>query len=65
MAVTIFMLLNSTAFLILEIEFNIGQIPLLGFSSPNEAVETMQHLSNIRVAANFLGRLNVGIQIYY
>lgn len=61
LVVTIVMLLNSTAVLILDIEYILLQIPILGFNPPNAKI--MRLLPNMKIAGNFLERLNVSISV--
>ncbi|KAE9404185.1 hypothetical protein BT96DRAFT_989667 [Gymnopus androsaceus JB14] len=57
LVVTVIMFLNSTALVILDLEYILVQIPLGGFN-PANPVKAMQLLSNIKIAGNFLERLN-------
>ncbi|KAF5346169.1 hypothetical protein D9758_009925 [Tetrapyrgos nigripes] len=57
LGVTAFMLLSSTAYLILTLEFIVIQIPLNSFHPP-DLPRTERLISNARIAANFMERIN-------
>ncbi|KAE9397857.1 hypothetical protein BT96DRAFT_940619 [Gymnopus androsaceus JB14] len=57
LVVTVIMFLNSTALVILDLEFTLVQVPFTGFNPPN-LVKAMKLLGNIKIAGNFFARLN-------
>jgi len=60
--ITIFMLLCTTAYLVLSLEFIAIQIPLNSFHPP-DPVSTGRLISRVKISANFLERTNVSIPI--
>ncbi|KAF9075617.1 hypothetical protein BDP27DRAFT_1415389 [Rhodocollybia butyracea] len=58
LAVIIFMFMNCTSLVILDLKFILVQIPLGEFNPPDPAT-TGKLLGNIKISVNFLGRINI------